>query len=372
MQRWIPAIAAIAVLAVVVIFGAVGGGSDGTTSAGLDTGPVDNANYVVTDLTVPASGADGVVTEAAPVPVVKTSLGRTLVYGMTGDDVRAVQTRLTELGFAPGDADGSFGGQTQQAVWAFEKLILNTPRAQATGKVTDAMWQRMQDPLVVAPLRPDAGTHVEIYLPQQVAAVFTDNRATLVIHIASGTGQEWCDTVLLDTDASGAKLDPPVEKAVCGISKTPGGVFKFDREITGKRNGPLGGMDNPIYFNYGIAMHGAQSVPLEPASHGCIRMHKKISESFQSYVSLGDRVYVWGEDGKQPEQYTHQESLPIFNYPDKNATTTTTSTTTTTTTVVTAPSTVESESPTVPATVVEPATVVPSSSAETPSTVTIP
>ena len=346
--RWLPAIAAVGVLLVVVLAASFGGDDDGPS----DTlaGPTDNSDYAVTGLTVPGSVMAVVGTESTAAPIVKTALTTPLAYGNVGPDVLALQTRLTAMGFAPGVEDGNFGGQTQQAVWAFEKLVLGTPRADATGTVTNEMWQRMQDPIVVQPRRSVPGTHVEIYLPEQVAAVFTDDVAVLVIHISSGDDQEWCDTVSLDTDAKGNKLDPPQEKAVCGISKTPGGVFKFDRLVVGKRNGPLGGMDNPVYFNYGIAMHGAMNVPLEPASHGCIRMHKTISDTFQTIIHLGDRVYVWGQDGKQPEQYTKQESLPIFNYPDPSATTTTSTTTTTTmpatTTTAAATTTTKAPAPT--------------------------
>ena len=96
---------------------------------------------------------------------------------------------------------------------------------------------------------------------------------------------------------------------------------------------PLGGMWNPVYFNFGIAVHGAENVPLEPASHGCVRIPMHISEYFQSMVSLGDRILVW--DGiKEPEQQTEEDSLPSFDYADPNATTTTSSTTTTTTTTL--------------------------------------
>ena len=42
--------------------------------------------------------------------------------------------------------------------------------------------------------------------------------------------------------------------------------------VEGIRRRALGGMWDPVYFNYGIAMHGALNVPLEPASHGCIRI----------------------------------------------------------------------------------------------------
>lgn len=342
-NRWLPAIAAIAVLVAVIASGAFGNDDDdrsvsagqtdqAATSITTLPGSSEGTGYEVTGLTVPISTLPPVMMESTTAPINKTQLARTLMVGTFGDDVAALQTRLTQLGFAPGVADGAFGSQTQQAVWAFEKLVLRTPRSAATGHVTNEMWQRMQDPIVVQPRRAGAGTHVEIYLPEQVAAVFTDGRPTLIIHISSGDGQTWCETVVQDTDAEGNPLDPPVEKPVCGVSYTPGGVFRFRREVVGDRVGALGRMFNPIYFNYGIAMHGAKEVPLHPASHGCIRMHKTISDTFQSYVHLRDVVYVWGEDGREPEQYTKKQSTPIFNYPDPTATTTTTIKPTTTTT----------------------------------------
>ena len=199
LAKWIPAAAAVAVLGVVIVAG--GGSGDGDD---IDAAPpVENSEFVISDLTAPDGSGGGVVTESSTAPIVKTALSQSLAFGASGDEVKAVQARLTALGFAPGVDDGLFGGQTQQAVWAFEKLVMNVPRAQATGTVTNDMWQRMQDPLVVTPLRPGNGTHVEIYLPQQVAAVFTDNRATLVMHISSGDGKTWCETVKLDTNAKG-------------------------------------------------------------------------------------------------------------------------------------------------------------------------
>jgi hypothetical protein len=83
-----------------------------------------------------------------------------------------------------------------------------------------------------------------------------------------------------------------------------------------------------VYFNYGIAIHGARNVPLQPASHGCIRIPLSISENLQDIVGMGDQVYVW--DGvKEPEHYGQQP--PTFNWidPDYETTTTTDSTTTT-------------------------------------------
>ena len=364
--RWWPAIAAITVLAVVVLGGAFGDDDD-PSSASASTGATSttigstgDTGYGITGLTVPASTLPAIGTETTVAGAPKTTLTQTLGQGNNGPEVKAVQTRLAELGFAPGVADGVFGDQTKQAVWAFEKLVLRTPRADATGRVSNDMWQRMQDPLVVQPRRPGTGTHVEIYLPEQVAAVFTDNKATLVIHISSGTAMtpdrtpenSWCEPITLTIDANGKPIpvDEQISESWCGVSFTPGGVFRFTRQEEGHYVGALGGMDNPIYFNYGIAMHGAANVPLEPASHGCIRMHKKISESFQSLVQLKDRVYVWGEDGREPEDYSVEEMKPVFNRRDPSATTSTTTTVApTTTTLPPATTVVTTVPPTEPA-----------------------
>ena len=99
-------------------------------------------------------------------------------------------------------------------------------------------------------------------------------------------------------------------------------------------------MWNPVYFNYGIAVHGAIQVPAEPASHGCVRIPMHISEYFQSLVEIGESVLVWN-GVSEPEDVTYSESLPSFDgsVPNPNPTTTTSTTTTTTTTTTVPPTT---------------------------------
>lgn len=348
-----PTVAGAGVLAVVIIAGLSGRG--GATSA--DTVPSTLGSVQSAAATAPIS-APPIVVNNDPA-IVKTTLDHTLSKGNAGDDVEALQQRLTDLGFAPGPIDGLFGSGTQQAVWAYEKLVLKTPRAEAKGRVTNAMWQVMQDHITIPPRRQTApaSTHVEIYVPEQVLIVFTDNVPKLIAHISTGvqnpdgTPQKWCDTLTYDTGPNGEPLTEPVTRQECADAKTPGGVFHFTRRYEGKRTGPLGGMMNPVYFNFGIAVHGADNVPLEPASHGCVRLNQTIAKFFPSLVKKGDLVYVWGQDGKEPEQYTRRDSLPSFNYADPDATTTTTSTTTTTTIARTtvAPSTTVKSTTTVPA-----------------------
>jgi hypothetical protein len=74
---------------------------------------------------------------------------------MAGDDVAALQQRLTDLGFWPGPVDGYFGDETRRSVWAYEKLVLGVEYDKPTGQVTAAMWDEMQDPFTIQPRRPE-------------------------------------------------------------------------------------------------------------------------------------------------------------------------------------------------------------------------
>ena len=113
-DRWRPAIAAFAVLLTVV---AIAVAANGDKSESNTSNP-------------------NVVTESTNVPLVTVPLTRTIKPGMKGDDVLRVQQRLAALHFDPGPQDSVFGQNTIQAVWAFEKLVMSTPRERATGVVT--------------------------------------------------------------------------------------------------------------------------------------------------------------------------------------------------------------------------------------------
>ena len=337
-----PIVAATALIAVIVGVGVVGatGGEQSTSSTSTPSATV--APFVPDPTAVPVSSDAAPATIAAPI----TPLSQTLSQGVQSNEVRTAQERLKELAFDPGPIDGVFGLQTTQAVWAFEKLVLQIPRTEATGQIDETTWEALMGDVTITPRRSTNGQadHTEIYLPEQVLIVFQKDVPVLVTHIstgildADGTPAEFCEDATYDTDVKGVPLDEPVTKAICALAKTPGGVFKYKRQVEGKRVSPLGGMWNPVYFNYGIAVHGAQNVPNEPASHGCVRMPMHISEYYQSLIHLGDRVLVWnGVD--EPENVSEDDSLPSFNRPDPSATTTTTTVPPTTSTTVPATTT---------------------------------
>jgi hypothetical protein len=292
----------------------------------------------------PGSASD-VPSERPPTPTIAPDedeippLRRTLALGMVNDDVAVVQQRLNDLAFAPGPVDRWFGDATLRAVWAFDKLVMGTAREAMTGLVTEEFWERLHEPVSIRPRRSTNGqaNHTEIYLPEQVVIVFHRDDPVLVSHMSSGEldadGEpaEWCGLTRIDIDERGHPLDEPIMRDVCGRSKTPGGVFAYDRRVEGVRNGALGTMWDPVYFNFGIAVHGFPDVPDRPASRGCVRIPMHISEHFFQLVSIGDRALVW--DGRtEPEHMSERDMLPVFDYPNPDATTTTTTTTTPTTT----------------------------------------
>jgi peptidoglycan hydrolase-like protein with peptidoglycan-binding domain len=320
--RAAPLVAAAALVGTVVIAGVVAsvgdGGSDG---AGGPTTP-GAASFA------PSSTAATTRLASTTSTVPFMPLRRTLSFGSLGDDVTRLQRRLTDLKFNPGPIDGEFGALTEAAVWAYEKIVLGVPREQVTGDITPRMWRAMSRPVEIAARRPDAGKHTEIYLPEQVIAVFDGNEPIFISHVSTGDGEEWVEEVTISPGEYGNEDGTkPLTRLEQGLSLTPGGVYQYDRLVKGRRESALGGMLNPVYFNYGIAVHGAFQVPPYPASHGCIRIPNAISAKFQRLVSLGEAVYVW--DGEEePEQYGAQ--APPFN---------TVLTTTTTTTTTTAPPT---------------------------------
>ena len=282
-------------------------------------------------------------------------ISRDLKEVVEGDDVRNLQTRLAELKFAPGPIDGIFGRSTVQAVWAFEKLVMKVPRTKATGVVTPQMWEVMRNEVRITPRRQaDTPRHAEVYLPEQVIVTFLGGQPTLVSHMSSGDGKPWCEEVVIDPGEEGNDSPEqiaaglPLKVGICGDSVTPAGIFTFYKRSSGTRETKLGTLYNPVYFNQGIAVHGAILVPLEPASHGCIRIPMSVAQIFPALVQFRDRIYVF--DGiKEPEEYG--SPLPPADRPDPDYTTvptsvpeTTVATTTpaTTTVATTTPTTVVS------------------------------
>ena len=84
----------------------------------------------------------------------------------------------------------------------------------------------------------------------------------------------------------------------CQYAITPTGHFHFYDLIHGWQKGKLGTMWNPYYFNGSDAVHGLDSVPAYPASHGCARIPMHIADYFYTLVHQGESVFVVGTPKK--------------------------------------------------------------------------
>ena len=224
-----------------------------TLAAGCDTGgseqaaappPVPSAAPASTPTTVPSSAGP----DSSPSPTAKPKPKR-LKAGAKGARVTALQQRLTDLGYWNGKADGTFGGQTQQAVYALQKAAGLT-RDGVVGPKTEKALDRGVRPQA----RSTKGRVVEISLKRQLLMLVDDGTVSQVFNTSTGSMENY--------QQNGATF----------LADTPSGKFRVSRQIDGWRHAPLGLLWRPKYFNGGIAVHGANSVPPYPASHGCARL----------------------------------------------------------------------------------------------------
>ena len=196
-----------------------------------------------------------------------------LQRGSKGPEVLALEQKLATLKYDTGAVDGTFDSTTTQAVIAFQKVNGMARTGRATADVT----AKLATAGAPAPLLPAAeATRVEIDLPRQVLFLYQGGQLVRTLAISSGGGYRYC-------------VDGECAKAI-----TPGGSFRVGRKILGKHISPLGELYNPLFFNGGIAIHGAPSVPASPASHGCVRIPMSASLWFYNTVASGTPVYVIG------------------------------------------------------------------------------
>jgi peptidoglycan hydrolase-like protein with peptidoglycan-binding domain len=305
-------------VAVVSLWALVACGAAGAGEAEPGADPAaTTASATATSVAVPSvAGASSTdpsattATSAVTSAVAKVPLERTLVIGHKGDDVLRLQERLNALRFDVGRPDGFFGQKTQWAVWAYQALVVGLQGKAVDGMVSAPLWDRIQEPLALAPQRPHATPNrVEVFLPAQAAVFYENNQIRVITHISSGSGQEWCaQPAVVKPYQAATTTTLPAGKRLrrsCGKAVTPGGAYTIYRKEPGWWEIPLGRVYNPMYFNRGIAIHGFDEVPKTPASKGCIRVPMHIIEYVYDVYRSGDAVFVF--DGvNEPEFYGAQ------------------------------------------------------------------
>jgi peptidoglycan hydrolase-like protein with peptidoglycan-binding domain len=188
-------------------------------------------------------------------------------------DVKAVQTQLAALHYYVGAVDGERGSSMRSAVMAFQK-VQGIGADGVVGKGTLAALKAPRTPSLKGSSPAD---RVEVDLTKQVLYVVKDGAIARILPVSSGNGDTY-----LQKNGHKAKALSPV------------GFYKIQRRIVGVREADLGKLYDPQYFYKGWAIHGSNSVPAYPASHGCIRVTRTDAKYLLGAIGVGTSVYVYG------------------------------------------------------------------------------
>jgi lipoprotein-anchoring transpeptidase ErfK/SrfK/ribosomal protein L24E len=223
----------------------------------------------VTQITsVPGTGGYRLL--ALPSPLM---IAPPLGVGSTGAAVSEVQTRLLALGYWLPGVTGTYDSNTQQAVYAFQK-ITGLARTGAVDLLTHNRLNNAERPTP----RSTSGYVVEIDKTRQVLIVSSGGHTSWIFNASSGSDH------------------PYTSEGVGYSAHTPEGIFHVIRSVDGYDKSPLGQLYRPRYFtDTGIAVHGYTDVPPYPASHGCVRVSNSAIDFMwaTNVLPIGATVWVY-------------------------------------------------------------------------------
>lgn len=264
-RRWVAApLAALCTAALAAACGIPATSGTPTPTTAPTAAPTQTTPAPTPPATSPPTTAD---------PSSPPAAARVLALGMSGPDVADLQRTLTAWHYYPGQVDGKFGSATLEAVWAFQEV----QGVATSGEVDAATARAMASPREPAKLVPaGGGTRVEISLGRRVLVLYLVGQVALISHVSTGGGYYYCS------------------RGGCGYARTPVGNFATTAFMPGWVTVPLGQMYNPVFFiATEYAIHGSADVPLEPASHGCVRIPMGTAEFFHDLVPVpGTPVYI--------------------------------------------------------------------------------
>jgi L,D-transpeptidase catalytic domain len=181
-----------------------------------------------------------------------------LHQGECGNVVVGFKKAMRKMGYIANNGR-CFGGKTARGVLAYRKVngLARSYRAGA-GLVKSAFSGKGEYHVI----HPDAGEHLEAPLSKQVLVFAKDDKPFAVYPISSG------------------KSSTP----------TVTGHFTFIRQEPGYNSH---GMYYSFYFYGGYAVHGYESVPDYPASHGCLRTFIADQPEIYNRIHFGESIFVF-------------------------------------------------------------------------------
>jgi peptidoglycan hydrolase-like protein with peptidoglycan-binding domain len=242
-------------------------------AAGCQSSGKTGGNTALSPTTSPTAGAPAVVATRPPVTTPAASSTPSPTRAPLAYDVKAVQTQLTALHYFAGPIDGDRSSRFRSAVMAFQK-VNDLGADGSVGKITLAALKAPRKPVLRGS---GGGTRVEVDLTRQVLYVVKDGVITRILPVSSGSG----NTYLTKSGSTATALSPV-------------GHYAIQRRIVGERKADLGTLYDPQYFYRGWAIHGSNSVPAYPTSHGCIRVTRPDAKYLLDALHNGTQVYVYG------------------------------------------------------------------------------
>ena len=119
--------------------------------------------------------------------------------------------------------------------------------------------------------------HVEVDLDRQVLLVVNDDSRVRVLPISSGSGK------------------PFIDEGRESIAHTPRGRFLVYDKVIGWEKGSFRSMYYSNYISGSVAIHGYRTVPIQPESHGCIRIPMFAAREVSKLMPIGTIVLVYDQ-----------------------------------------------------------------------------
>lgn len=180
------------------------------------------------------------------------------------------ERRLSHLGYWTGAVDGRFDPATRSALIAFQKWEGRPVTGQLTLDELEAIRTS------ASPKARELGyEHVEVDLDRQVLLLVNDEGNVRVLPVSTGSDK------------------PFIDEGQTSIAYTPRGRFIVYHKEAGWGHGPLGSVYYANYISGGVAIHGSRSVPIQPASHGCIRIPMFAAREVSKLLPVGTIVLVY-------------------------------------------------------------------------------
>jgi peptidoglycan hydrolase-like protein with peptidoglycan-binding domain len=188
---------------------------------------------------------------------------------LTRAQTREAESLLAELGYWTGSVDGVFDPATRFALIAFQKW----EQRPITGELTAEEIQAIRTSAKPVPRDGDY-EHVEVDVDRQVLMMVDGKGSVRVLPVSTGTNK------------------PFSYEGQESIAYTPRGRFVvYDKGVGWDKLFP--GMYYANYISGGIAIHGYNSVPSVPASHGCIRIPVYAAPEVSKLLPLGTIVLIY-------------------------------------------------------------------------------